>query len=266
GKVIGVAIDNSYAYLAEGGDGMRIVDIENLANPVEIGQIDTDGQALNIVVEGYHAYVADREGGLRIFKVSEPDSPDESANFTPPGNPNIYSLAVENGLAYLGGIDVLHILDVSNPEDPIHIASQDMDGLIEGIAIHDHFVYCAANDGITILDVADPSNPDIAEILDLPGAKDVFIQHDYAYVAARWNGFHIFDIDRPDNPVQTGYYMTESWAQSVVMRLNLAYIADGDDGLYIISNDDSAIEDDNICEQFRPGLWPNYPNPFRLNT
>jgi hypothetical protein len=57
----------------ESGSSLRIINVSDPANPVEVGFYDTPGAACGVVVEGSHAYVADRGGGLLILR------------FTPPG-------------------------------------------------------------------------------------------------------------------------------------------------------------------------------------
>ena len=65
----------NYAYVADGGSGLQIIDISNPTSPTLKGNYDTSGVALDVQVVGNYAYVADYEGGLKIINVSEFTSP-----------------------------------------------------------------------------------------------------------------------------------------------------------------------------------------------
>ena len=73
---IDVFVQGSYAYVAAGSDGLRIVDISDPTAPTEVGFYDTPDDALGIVqdvvVLGDYAYLAAGLAGLRIVDVSDP--------------------------------------------------------------------------------------------------------------------------------------------------------------------------------------------------
>ena len=62
-----VTISGNYAYLADGGGGLVIIDIEDRANPTLTGSYDTDGYAEAVTISGNYAYIADGYGGLVIL-------------------------------------------------------------------------------------------------------------------------------------------------------------------------------------------------------
>ena len=51
---------------------MRVIDINDPANPFEAGFYDTNGDAQRVVVYGDYIYIADGTGGLCIFRFQEP--------------------------------------------------------------------------------------------------------------------------------------------------------------------------------------------------
>ncbi len=67
---------------ATDGDGPRIVNISNPANPTETGFYDTPGGASDVAVAGDYAYVADWVGGLLILKIPS-EIPSEGRVFLP---------------------------------------------------------------------------------------------------------------------------------------------------------------------------------------
>jgi len=56
GHAEGVAVSGSHAYVADGNEGLRVVNIANPAAPVEVGFYVTT--AYDVAVAGAYAYVA----------------------------------------------------------------------------------------------------------------------------------------------------------------------------------------------------------------
>lgn len=81
----GVAVSGSYAYVADGSQGLRIIDISDPENPVETGYLDTSGFVSGVAINGGNAYVADGSEGLRIIDVSDPTAPTERGFYDIPG-------------------------------------------------------------------------------------------------------------------------------------------------------------------------------------
>ncbi|MER3545820.1 MAG: hypothetical protein C4311_14815 [Chloroflexota bacterium] len=61
-----IALAGSYAYIADGYTGLRILSISDPANPYEVGFYATPAFASGVAVAGAYAYVPDRGGGLDI--------------------------------------------------------------------------------------------------------------------------------------------------------------------------------------------------------
>ncbi|NCR24764.1 MAG: hypothetical protein GPJ27_24290 [Microcystis aeruginosa L111-01] len=68
----------NYAYVADSGSGLQIIDISNPATPTLKGNYNTSGYAYGVQIVGNYAYVADREGGLKILDVSDFTNPSTS--------------------------------------------------------------------------------------------------------------------------------------------------------------------------------------------
>ena len=61
-------MSDSYAYVADQSDGLRIININNPADPFEEGYYNTPGLAYGVTVFGNYAYMADRDAGMLIIK------------------------------------------------------------------------------------------------------------------------------------------------------------------------------------------------------
>ena len=79
GNAEGVEIVGNYAYVADGGGGLQIIDISNPAAPTLVGNYDTYGNAEDVEIVGNYAYVAD--GGLLIIDISNRTTPTFVGNY-----------------------------------------------------------------------------------------------------------------------------------------------------------------------------------------
>jgi len=67
-----VAVEGDYAFLADGNEGLRVVDIREPAYPLEVGNYDTPGYATDVKVRNNIVYVADCENQLQILQFNSP--------------------------------------------------------------------------------------------------------------------------------------------------------------------------------------------------
>ena len=72
-------------YIADAHAGLRVIDISNPSNPVEVGYYDTPGYAWDVAVSGSYAYIADGISGLRVIDISNPSNPVEVGYYDTPG-------------------------------------------------------------------------------------------------------------------------------------------------------------------------------------
>jgi hypothetical protein len=66
----GVYVQDTIAYVADGSDGLRLINVSDPINPTEIGSYDTGDYAYGLYVKYTIAYVADGSDGLRLINVS----------------------------------------------------------------------------------------------------------------------------------------------------------------------------------------------------
>ena len=120
GMPVSVAVSGSYAYVADGYSGLRVIDVSTPANPIEVGFVDTPGYAYSVAVSGSYAYVADYHHGLRVIDVSTPARPIEVGWVGTPGY--AYGVAVSGRYAFVAANYVgLYVIDVESPSAPIAV-------------------------------------------------------------------------------------------------------------------------------------------------
>ena len=240
GTAYGVAVAGHYAYLA--GDGLRIYDVADPANPVNVGYTNNGSAAAGLALADHYAVVADSHG-LWICDISEPANP---ANISYTNNGGwAQNVAVSGHYVYLANdTDGLRIYDITVPANPINIGHTQTNygGKAFGVAVAGKYAYLANNnDGLRIFDVSDPGNPvNIGHAYDAGAAWDVAVSGNYAYLANSSDGLRIYDISNSANPINVGHINNGGSAADVVVVGRLAYVANGNDGLRVYNITDPA--------------------------
>ena len=69
-----VKIYGHYAFIADSGNGIVIVDVEDPNAPFYAGMVDTEGSSLGIETYGNAAFVADADSGMKILRIIDTPS------------------------------------------------------------------------------------------------------------------------------------------------------------------------------------------------
>jgi hypothetical protein len=219
GDVSHLAIQGTTAY-ADLDDRLTTFDLTDPLKPRVLGQTSEQYDDISdIAVDGEYVYLAVRghEGSAgasttHIVRVSDSRQPVEIGEFTvsETGWPRI---TVADDRAYLTGRNGLHILDVTDPVNPVEVGSvlgapwKDSDA--EKLVVANGYAYAAeVRGGLHIVDVSDPANPlVVATWMDdnvFPSVSGVALAGRYAYVTTTAIGrphIHVLDVSDPANPV-----------------------------------------------------------------
>ncbi len=225
-----IRIIDTLAYISDGDGEMRIFNISDPVNPVEIGCYDTPGYASDITVSGSYAYIADRSSGFYIVDISNNLNPYEvgyDSIFRLPNN-----VFKSDTLIYMTTGN-LSIINVSDPANPKEIKYYNTPGGANGIFVLDTFAYVSDGDsGIRIINVSNPSSPFEVGHYDTSGtANSIWVIDTIAY-AGFSDTFRILDVKDPTNPVLIG---------DIGISCNDLWI-DGTDA-YLLNNDSLTIID-----------------------
>lgn len=69
GQAWGVTISGSYAYVADTSDGLEILNISDLYNPIKVGKSGDLGIIESVIVSNSYAFVNSYTNGLKIFSI-----------------------------------------------------------------------------------------------------------------------------------------------------------------------------------------------------
>jgi len=230
GFASGVAVSGDYAYVADGTNGLVVIDVSDRTAPVEVGSYDTDGTARRVVVQGSYAYVADLGNGAVVIDISEPSFPVEVASMGVAFD--IYDVYVFGNTAYFAAEESIGTLDITVPTAPIPGNAHGFLGInVIGVHGDGNHIFAAADDGeVKILDMQ-LNGVAVFETREPP--KDVFVQGGILYVATGEGGLEVITVTNPAAPVRFATYPTYGGGNAVFVSGDYIYMADGTSGLQI---------------------------------
>jgi subtilisin-like proprotein convertase family protein len=121
-----VAVDGTYAYVANDQAGVTVLNIANPASPVLAGSYDTPGSARSIALKGNYAYIADDSGGLQVVTITSPGTPARAGSASTLGKAK--DVAVTGNYAYvIDDQNILTVFDIVSPNNPSAIAVNSFD-------------------------------------------------------------------------------------------------------------------------------------------
>jgi hypothetical protein len=263
-----VALADGYAYVPVWVEGLRVADVRDPANPVEVGALDAtvlQGTADRVALgdappEGSgsaYAYLTVQEGGLVTLDVTNPADPHPVGAYTPPAG-SIRGVAVAAGYAYATGSTsegdqrkgVLYVIDLADPTRPGPVASVELpDHTSSDVALAGDYAYVTLADcyyftcsgSLHVIAISDPTRSRLVSSLDVPGgAFAVAVRDDaegsgrYGTLAAGDEGVWVVDLSDPAQPQLVRRANTPGRAQDIAVMDDLVYVGDGDGGLLIV--------------------------------
>lgn len=186
-------------------DGLTIVDVADPLRPRLVSVNPDLGIGNEVVSLGNHVFVSRYEGGVEIIDISQPESP-TAVNTIASGEPT-FGVALDWPHLFVSS-DVLEVYDVSNPIEPILVATFDVTG--RPYLVSDR-LFLGASDGLRIVDVSDPTMPTVIgwfetdwQVAD-SHVTSMTSTDETVFVASwgrnPWSGFiHLVDITDPSSP------------------------------------------------------------------
>ncbi len=195
-----------------------------------------------VILVGDYAYVASRESkDLFVFDISQ-------VSYTGSEPPDIYPISSleldywgntcitrKGNFLYIGGSNILHIVDISIPSQPTLVNSFPFDSR-KSIKVINNYLITVGNPFGRIWDLSDPEEPVPSGSFGGSHNIDATISGDYLYVA-EWLSYPpritIYDISNIDNPTYVDF---------VPISFDPYHIDVVDDFLYVASEhyDDSS--------------------------
>ena len=251
-----VALADQYAYTVDDSGGFTVIDVTNPVAPVGVGSLAEDWQLKDLDAADGYVYLASSFPKLRILDVTQPATPAEVGQ----AFPDLYSYDVAVAGTYLYLVDSygLHVMDVTDRQNPLEVgsvqlfwASETLEG--RSIVVDGGYAYVAEAashwrtglaGGLRIIDISDPAAPVEVKFYNLhTAAWGVAVEGNYAYIVYRY-GLRIIDVSIPDTPTFLADF-TETVDKSIAVEGPFAYITSGGGVMTIDISDPSApVESD----------------------
>ncbi len=245
-----VAVAKGYAYVTDESRDLHIISATHLAEPIQVGLLQTAGIARDVVVSGTYAYVADDLLGLRVVNVADPAHPVEVGSYDSPGQ--AWGVTLADSYAYVAdGLSGLRIVRISDPAHPTNVGKYDTPGVAYGVTVVGNYAYIADGEdgGLRIVRISDPAHPAAVGFYDTPGcAQRVAVSGHYAYVAD-CESLRIVNVADPAHPTEAGVYSFAT--QDVTLVEDYAYVAGGDVHVLNISDPARPVKVGEYAESAR---------------
>lgn len=179
-------------------------------------------------------------------------------DITPPHlNFNPRAIEIHGDYAYIaGGVNGLHILDISDPENAEWAGWVDTPGNTSDIDISGDLAFVACGVwGLKIYDISEPESPGFLKSVNIPQkASRITVEGDYAFVTDPDLGLRIVDISDPENAYVAGSVSFGRWVEGVAVSGGYAYVLSGDIGLSIVDID--PVESAHVVNSVLTDVWP----------
>ena len=236
----------NYAFIADGTNGMQIINVTQVNLPDSVSSFDTDGSANDITVANIsndlYAFISDYYSGLVIVDVSDPTNPVLAAVLNVAGGGAFVTTTTVdavNEIAYVGlSTGQVSVFDLSPlPNEPNFINAFTRAESVNGLYINNNLLYIAAgDDGFVIMDVTNPAVPELISANNTSGnASDVIVSTNYAYVADSYNGMLIFNVTTPSSPVLLSRFAPNGQILGLTINNNSLYTADNNYGVETVN-------------------------------
>ncbi len=195
-------LNGNYLYVAQINSAqssvIRIYDISDPSNPNEINDIVLPSIVEDLTYYSGYLYVSNYTNGLLIYDVSDPSNPVETFSIN---YPDVFDVEIYNGYAYVCALDNisnnggLHILNVSNPAQPVEVGYYSATGFYAiKVKVAGDYAYVADGDELHLVYVQDKSNPVLLEDYALPGfAHDLYAKDSLIFIADEDAGLQILE-------------------------------------------------------------------------
>ena len=263
-------VNGNYAYLHYDG-AFQIIEVSNPSDPTQVGNIVHSNTSYNVqelAVVGNHLYLTCVDSSLQIVDISNPSDPTLISSLDVGDYADAISLF--NGYVYLGGDSGVRIIDISSPITPLEVGILDLPGFVQKIISTNNtayiFSYLDYLGTVHIFDVTNPASPETLGSFPLPFG-DWTVKDDYVYTVNTIDGsLAITDISDLENISQPSFFNFGGYVWGITSDDEYVYLADGDDGLYILEAEPLPTSTEQVNPPKRWELIQNYPNPFNPST
>jgi hypothetical protein len=148
GNARNVFVHQEKAYVANGLDGVGVIDIYDPDNPVFVEQFSSSGLSNDVYVKDNHLFVADGEQGLKIINLTTRNTQYvQTDGFA-------YDVHVDDDFAYVADLDHgLFVIDISDINNPYILGWYEMDTEPTSLFNYGSYAFLTDAEGLKIIQI-----------------------------------------------------------------------------------------------------------------
>lgn len=232
---------NGMIFIAAYTNGIQVMDVSDPDHPVLIGSTRTGAYAWDMALCDEAAFVMDFFS-MGIVDIRRPAFP---VNRKKADAMFASGAAIRDDLLYLGYVDGLRIMDISDPFNPVDVSDigPTGSGTAETVSLYDQYAFVGHGSYIEIYDISDPAAPVQISYFYPPGHPRKLVAYEgYLYTVLDDSGFVVADVTNPADPVQTVHVEPGVWGtrKDVICEGSYLYLVDWNRGLVIYDADNPA--------------------------
>ena len=197
-----VWLDGCRAYVADGGAGLRILDVTNPANPIDLGGIDTANihafETRSAVGQDSFAFMSwSQPPPLRTIDVTDPARPSMAGAcslFDPPKD-----MVLRDSFLYCAEAYRFQVVNVARPRQPVLVGSCVLQNDVMDLWLKDSLAYVSSVPSY-IINVANPTNPFIVGNISSGTYGIAVIRDTYAVTTPGYDSIVVYNVSVPSVP------------------------------------------------------------------
>ena len=194
-------------------DRLMTVDFSTVATPVETRLAYRYGTTRKVVIKDSLAYLASDDFGIRIFNIANPSVPTLVGEYRSLNKAN--DLLVAGNFAYFANSTTLRVIDISNPSNPVQVASQAISRWITGLTLSNQYLYVGTEtDSIQIFNVSEPRMPTFVRKFD-HWTTDLSAEGPFLYTCDG-SAIHFYELLNPAAPVLVSSFYPNHLSSSTI--------------------------------------------------
>ncbi len=250
GHFYGLDVKGDYAYATDIGAiniaALKVFDISDPYNVdfVAFYPISTDW-IWGVTIYGDNAYIACKDLGMLIIDIAGTGVLSKVGEYVPSGD--VYDIAIENDIAYVGHAYGFSVVDISEPSNPLEIGTLNSIAPAGSITLTGGgYCYIASPDRFSVVDIDDPRHPQFIKSI-IPGNNlmSISMTGDFLYASTFYDYYNsriiAYDISDRESPVQSAYMDVPGLAIYTSAHGNEIYAGNAYRGLFLLDNESAAV-------------------------
>ena len=223
-----LALGDGYAYVADGGAGVRAVDLADLEAPRVEPAVYVGGETRSLAFHAGHIFAAVANLGLVTLDAASPGAPVIEGFCGLDGEINALTASGDTVFVAAGSRGLWSV-DVSEPSAPVVLDNLYTGHDLEALSVIDDRICAISEECLVIFDVSDPADLSLDATYELRGPlADVAVTERTAYVVDPYIGLYVIDISDPAAPVVIGGGIRSSFfIRAVDASADKLFVADG---------------------------------------